>query len=99
LQSLAGECRQNKCSLVDLLAVVLAQLFLLRNGPASERLLQVAIGVLAANHEANLSGWIGRDRGVAVFNVRENLFASLLEVGNKWHVQPLVLSCRSNKLA
>lgn len=76
---------------MDLLAVVSAQLLLLFRSPGSERLLQVTVGVLAANHEADLSGWIGGDRGVAVLDVREDFLASLLEVGNEWHVQPLVL--------
>jgi hypothetical protein len=91
-ESLAGECGQNECSLVNFLAVVPAQLLLLLGRPASERLLEVAVGILTAYHEADLSGWIGRDGGVAILNVGEDLLASLLEVGNEWHVQPLVLS-------
>jgi hypothetical protein len=84
---------------VDLLAVVPAQLLLLLGSPGAERLLQVAVGVLAANHEANLPGWVGGDRGVAVLDVGEDLLASLLEVGNERHVQPLVLGWLDRKLA
>jgi hypothetical protein len=91
-QSLAGEGWQDKGSLVDLLAIVPAQLLLLLNRPASQRLLEVQVGVLAADHEANLSGWVGGDGSVTVLNGGENLLAGLLEVGDEGHVQPLVLS-------
>jgi hypothetical protein len=84
---------------VDLLAVVLAQLLLLLNWPASERLLEVTVGVLAADHEADLSGWVGGNRGVAVLDVGEDLLARLLEVGNERHVQPLVLGCGSKNVS
>jgi hypothetical protein len=77
---------------VDFLAVVLAQLLLLLDCPATERLLEVKAGILAADHEANLSGWVGGDGGVTVLDVGEDLLARLLEVDNEWHVQPLVLS-------
>jgi hypothetical protein len=91
-QGLAGEGGQDKCGLVDLLAVVPAQLLLLLNWPASQRLLEVQVGVLAADHEANLTRWVGGDRSVTVLNGGENLLAGLLEVGDEGHVQPLVLS-------
>jgi hypothetical protein len=91
-ESLAGEGWQDKCGLVDLLAVVPAQLLLLLDRPASQRLLKVQVGVLAADHEANLSGWVGGDRSVTVFDGGEDLLAGLLEVGDERHVQPLVLS-------
>jgi hypothetical protein len=91
-ESLASEDRQNERGLVDLLAVVPAQLLLLFSRPAAERLLEVAVGILAADHEANLAGGVGRDGGVAVLDVGEDLLARLLEVGNERKVQPLVLS-------
>lgn len=93
-ESLAGKGRQDKGSLVDLLAVVSAQLLLLLGGPAAQRLLEVAVGVLAADHEADLAGGIGGDGGVAVLDVGEDLLAGLLEVGDERHVEPLVLGCR-----
>lgn len=92
LQSLAGKGWEHEGCLVDLLAVVSAQLLLLLDGPAAEGLLEVAVGILAAHHEADLAGGVGGDGGVAVFDVREDLLASLLEVGDEWHVEPLVLS-------
>jgi hypothetical protein len=99
LESLAGECGQNKRSLVDLLTVVFAQLLLLLDWPASDRLLEVTVGVLAADHEADLSGGVGGDRGVAVLDVGEDLLARLLEVGDERHMQPLVLSCGSRNVS
>jgi hypothetical protein len=90
-QSLAGEGWQDKGGLVDLFAVVPAQLLLLLNWPASQRLLEVQVGILAADHEANLSRWVGGDRSVTILNGGENLLAGLLEVGDEGHMQPLVL--------
>jgi hypothetical protein len=91
LESLASEGRQDKSGLVDLLAVVPAKLLLLFGGPAAKGLLEVAVGVLAADHEADLAGGVGGDSGVTVFDVGEDLLASLLEVDNEGHVKPLVL--------
>lgn len=91
LESLASKSGQDECRLVDLFAVVSAQLFLLLGGPRSQGLLEVAIGVLAAHHEANLAGGVGRNGGVSVLDVGENLFAGLLQVGNERKVKPLVL--------
>lgn len=76
---------------MDLLAVVLAQLLLLLSGPAAQGLLEVETGVLGADHEANLPGGVGWDRGVAILDIREDLLASLLQVDNERHVEPLVL--------
>jgi hypothetical protein len=93
LESFASKDRQNERGLVDLLAVVPAQLLLLLSRPGAERLLEVAVGVLAADHEANLTGGVGRDSGVAILDVGEDLLARLLKVGNEGEVKPLVLSC------
>jgi hypothetical protein len=92
LESFASKDRQDERGLVDLLAVVPAQLLLLLSRPGAERLLEVAVGVLAADHEANLAGGVGRDRGVAILDVGEDLLAGLLKVGNEGEVKPLVLS-------
>ena len=94
-QSLAGEGGQNESSLVDLLAVVLAKLVLLLGRPAAERLLEVALAVLGADHEANLARGVGRNGGVGVLDVREDSLARLLEVSDDVEVQPLVLSWES----
>jgi hypothetical protein len=91
LESLASEGGQNESRFVDLLAVVPAKLLLLFGRPGAKWLLEIAVGVLAANHEANLAGGVGRDCGVTVFDVGEDLLAGLLEVDNEGHVKPLVL--------
>ena len=90
-KGLAGESGQNERCLVDLLAVVLAQLVLLLGCPAAKRLLEVALAVLGADHEADLTGWVGGDGCVGVLDVGEDSLARLLEVGNDVEVQPLVL--------
>jgi hypothetical protein len=91
LESLAGERGQNEGRLMNLLAVVLAQLLLLLGWPAAKWLLEVTVGILAADHEANLTGWVCGDRRVAVLNVGEDLLARLLEIDNERHMQPLIL--------
>ena len=98
-ESLASKGRQNKGRLVNLLAVVPAQRLLLFSRPAAERLLEVEVGVLAADHEANLAGWVGGDGSVRILDVGEDFLASLLEVDDKGHVEPLVLSCIVTTLA
>lgn len=77
---------------MDSLAVVLAQLLFLLVGPATKGLLEVQASILAADHEADLSRRVGGDGGVSVFDVGEDLLASLLEVGDDVEVQPLALS-------
>jgi len=91
LESLASKGGQNESRLVDLLAVVPAKLLLLFGRPAAKGLLEVAVGVLAADHETDLAGGVGGDGGVTVLDVGEDLLASLLEVDNEGHVKPLVL--------
>lgn len=93
LEGLAGKGRKDKGGLVDLLVVVLAQLLLLLSAPAAQRLLEVAVGVLAADHEANLAGWVGGNGCVGVLDGGKDLLARLLQVGNEGEMQPLVLSC------
>jgi hypothetical protein len=77
---------------MDLLAVVSAQLLFLLLRPGSHWLLDVALSILAADHEADLSRWVGWDRGVCVFGDWEDLLAVFLELGNKLEMEPLVLS-------
>lgn len=77
---------------MDLGAVVSVERILLLLGPCAQWGLQVAATVLAANHEANLTGWVCRDGSVSVFDVGEHGLAVLLELGDQWKVEPLVLS-------
>lgn len=78
---------------MDVLVVVAAEALLLLAGPGAERLLDVAGGVLAADHEADLAGGVGGDGGVGVLGNGEDLIARLLQVGNEREVEPLVLGC------
>lgn len=77
---------------MDLGVVVSAKLVLLLWAPATQRLANIALGILAANHEANLAGWVGRDSGVCVLNGWEDFLAVLLKLSDQWEVEPLVLS-------
>jgi hypothetical protein len=91
LKSNTGKGWQDETALVDLSVVVPAELVFLLRGPATQWLANIAFGVLAANHEADLARWIGGDGGVCIFNGREDLLAVLLELGDQWKVEPLVL--------
>ena len=76
---------------MDLLAVVPEDLVLLLGGPGADGLLDVGGAVLGADHEADLTGWVGGDGCVGVLDVGKDSLARLLEVGNDVEVQPLVL--------
>ena len=76
---------------MDLLVVVLAKLVLLGLRPLADGLLEVAVGVKAADHEADLARGVGGDGGVGVLDVGEDLLAVLLELGDQGEVEPLVL--------
>jgi len=93
LQSNLGKGRQNEAGLMDIRVVVPAELELLLAGERAQRLLDVAAGILAADHEANLTAGVSRDGGISPLSDGENLFAVLLELGNQRHVEPLVLGC------
>lgn len=77
---------------MDLLVVVSAQLLLLLWAPLTEWLLNISLRVLAADHEADLARWVGRDSGVCVFDDGEDLLARLLQVRDQGKMEPLVLS-------
>jgi len=82
---------------VDIRVIVPAQSLLLLARPATDRLAHVALGVLAAHHEADLARRVGGDGGVGVFGDGEDLLAGLAEVGNEREVEPLVFGCRGWK--
>jgi hypothetical protein len=90
---LLSKLGQHKGGLVDFLAVVPEDLILLLGGPGADGLLDVGGAVLGADHEANLAGRVGRDRGPAVLGDGEDLLALLLQAGDHGHVQPGVLGC------
>lgn len=77
---------------MDLRVVVTELRVLLLGGEVAERGLHVAAGVLGADHEADLAGGVGGNGGVGVLDGWENLLAVLLELGDQWQVEPLVLS-------
>ncbi len=77
---------------MDISTVVSAKLLLFLGGPATERCLEVTVGILAADHEADLAGGVCWDGGVGVFDVGENLFTVFLELGDHRKMKPLVLS-------
>ena len=77
---------------MDIGVVVTVDLVLLLGWEAAERVLEVAVGILAADHEADLTRWVGWDGGVGVLDVWEDLLAVCLELGDQWEVKPLVLS-------
>jgi hypothetical protein len=81
---------------VNVLVVVAAETLLLLAGPGADGLADIAVGVLAADHEADLAGWVGGDCGVGVFGDGEDLLAGLLEVGDEREMEPLVLGCEEN---
>lgn len=84
---------------MDVLVVVLAKLVLVGLGPLADGLLEVAVGVKAANHEADLARGVGGDGGVGVLDIGEDLLAVLLELGDQGEVEPLVLGfMRSQQL-
>lgn len=76
---------------MDLLVVVLEQLVLLGLAQAPERLPDVPRGVLAAHHEPDLAGWVGRDGRVRILDDGEDLVADSGEVLDELKVEPLVL--------
>ena len=79
---------------MDLRVVVPAQLDLLLAGPRPQGNLDVAVGVLAADHEADLTRGVGGDGGVGVLGDGENLTAVLLQLGDQGQMEPLVLGYR-----
>ena len=91
-QSLPRETRKHKASAVDRLVVISAQVVFLLLAPRAQRLLEIAVLVLAAHHEADLAGWVCRYCCVRVLDVGEDFEAGLLEVGDQRQVKPLVLS-------
>jgi len=64
---------------VDLFVVVSAQLLFLLHAPTPNWLLDIPISILATNHESDLTRRVGWNRGVCIFNGRENFSAGLLE--------------------
>jgi len=77
---------------VNVLVVVLADLLFLFLAPASQRLLQIALGIFATDHESDLAGRICGYSSVCIFDVRENLLAISFELCDQRQMKPLVFS-------
>lgn len=93
MEGLLGEVGEDEAGGMDVGVVVAAVLVLLLLGPSAERLLDVGVGVLGADHEADLAGGVGGDGGVGVLGNGEDGLAVGLELGDEGQVKPLVLSC------
>lgn len=74
-KSLPCKDGQHETRSMDLLAVVSAQVFLLFQLPAPQRLLHIPRAILAAHHEPDLAGWICRDGRIGVLNGWEDFSA------------------------
>jgi hypothetical protein len=68
---------------MNISVIVSAKLLLLFRREASHRLLDIALGVLAADHEADLARGIGGNSRVCVFDDGEDFFAGFLQVGDQ----------------
>lgn len=88
---------QNKCRLVNLFAIVLAQLFFLLLAPCPNRLFDITRGVLATDHKANLARRVGRNGRICILGDGEDFFACLFQLRDEAQVEPLVLSCSRMK--
>lgn len=69
---------------MDVGVVVAAQLLLFLGAEGAKRDLDVGLGILGADHEADLPGWVGWDGGVGVLDGWEDLLAVLLELSDQW---------------
>lgn len=75
LQCLLREFGQHKGGRMHLRAVILEQFVFLFGADGAQRRFDVSAGIFAANHEADLAGGVGRNRGPAVLSHRKNLLA------------------------
>jgi len=83
---------------VDLLVIVSALLGFLLGRPTPQRLLDVDLGVFAADHEANLARWICGDSGETVLGNWKDFTTRLLDVLDQVEVQPLIFGYASGRL-
>ena len=96
MESLLGEVGKDEAGSVNVGVVVAAVLVLFLLAPAAQGLLDIAAGILAADHEADLTGGVGGNGGVSVLGDGEDFLAVSLELGDERQVKPLVLSCFVN---
>jgi hypothetical protein len=96
VESVSSPSREDEGCSMDLLVVVSVELVFLLLGPGTQRFLDVGIWVLGADHEADLTGWIGWDGGVAILDGWEDSLAGLLDFLDDVHVKPDVLTLGGN---
>lgn len=77
-QRLPGKTWQHKTRAVNVLIVVSAKLFLFLDVPATQWVFDISLGVLAADHESDLSRGICWDCRVRELHRWEDLFTLLL---------------------
>lgn len=65
------------------MVVIFADFLLLFPAPAAKRLLDIAVGILAAYHETDLSGRIGWNGCVGILDSWEDLLAVCLEFSDQ----------------
>ena len=90
-QSLLGELWKDEGSFMNLAAVVFEELLLFLLTDRSQWLLDIAAAILGADHESDLTAWVGGDCGPAILSNWEDLLARLLEINNHTQVKPRVL--------
>jgi hypothetical protein len=78
-----GEGWENKTSFVNVLAIVSAQLFLLLLTPAPDRFSDIAVCILAADHETYLPRGVRWNGRIGVFYNRKDFLACLLQLRNE----------------
>lgn len=71
---------------MDFFVVVAAFLLLFLWGPRAQWRAQVAVGVLGADHESDLTGRVSWDGGIGVVDGGKDFFARFLEIGDKLEV-------------
>jgi hypothetical protein len=90
-KSCASISWKDERGLVDRGIVVAEQFLLLLYSEGTERGTRIALGILATNHETDLAGRIGGDGRICIFSDWEDLLAILLDFGDQWEVEELVL--------
>lgn len=79
---------------MDSLVVVSTQLLFLLDAPAPQRLRDIPIFVLAADHEADLTRRICGNSCVGILNGGKDLLAGFLQICDQGEVEPLIFRCK-----
>ena len=71
---------------MNLFVVISTELVLLLWSPAAQWLLEIRLGVFAADHKADLARRVGWDRSVGIFDNWEDLLAGGFEFSDQWEM-------------